>query len=318
MIQPHFKTALVLSGGSARALAHLGVLQELEKHDLQVDLIVGTSMGAIIGALYAYYGNIGAVLDRMRQLVGSDLFLRAVSAANKDEFRLASDSFINRFVWLFKSGIYCTQSVIQPTMVSEEDYLKIMSDLIPEYPMESLTLPFATVAMDLASGEEVVLTRGSLLKAVSASSAIPGILPPVRHEGRTLVDGGWVDNVPVAPAISLGAHCVIAVDAALDLNDLGSLPTSALETLLRAHEISRIFLNNHRKSAADIILVPKVGKMHWANFAALEPCMEAGRKAVEAHLLHIQLQQKKRRAVTRGGAIHPGRTHHWSHPFVIL
>jgi NTE family protein len=203
-------------------------------------------------------------------------------------------------------------------MVSEEDYLKIMSNLIPEHSIERLTIPFAAVAMDLASGEEVVLTRGSLLKAVSASSAIPGILPAVRHEGRTLVDGGWVDNVPVAPAISMGAHFVIAVDAALDLNDLGPLPSSAMESLLRAHEISRIFLNNYRKSASDVLLVPKVGKMHWANFAALEPCMEAGRKAVESHMLHIQLQQQKRRAVTREGALHPGRMHHWNHAFVVI
>lgn len=282
------RSALVLSGGSARALTHLGILEEMENLHLKIDLIVGSSMGAIIGALYAYFGSVSSVIERMRELVGSNLFLKAVSAANKDVMGVSPDSMLNRFLWLFKSGIFCTQSVMQHTMVSEADYLKIMSDLIPDLPIDRLSIPFASVAMDLANGDEVVLTSGSLLKAVSASAAIPGILPPVSIHGRTLVDGGWVDNVPILPAKILGAEFVLAVDAALSLGELGPLPNSALDSLLRANEISRIQLNRYRERGADVLLAPKIGELHWANFAALEPCMMAGRKAFLESLSRIQ------------------------------
>ena len=317
MQQKVFKTALVLSGGSARALTHLGVLEEIERHGLPVDIVVGTSMGAIIGALYALYGSTAPILERLRRLVGSDLFLKAVSVAGSDSLQVAADNTLNRFIWLFKSGIYCTQSVMQSTMVSESDYLKIMSDLIPDVSMDELKIPFAAVAMDLISGEEIVLAGGSLLAAVSASAAIPGILPSVTLHGRRLVDGGWVDNVPVAPAFALGAHFVLAVDASLSMDELGPPPTAALESLLRSNEISRILLNRYRKASADIMLTPRIGKMHWANFAALEPCTTAGRKAFEENLSLITESMHRHRDDFAKGIFHP-HPGDPLHPFTIL
>lgn len=312
-----FKTGLVLSGGSARALTQVGVLEEMERHGFPVDIIVGTSMGAIIGALYALYGSTALVLERLRRLVGSDLFLKAVSVADSNSLQVATDNILNRFIWLFKSGIYCTQSVIQPTMVSEADYLKIMSDLIPAVSMDELKIPFAAVAMDLISGEEIVIARGSLLEAVSASAAIPGILPSVTLHGRRLVDGGWVDNVPVAPAFALGAHFVLAVDASLGIDDLGPPPTSALESLLRSNEISRILLNRHRKTAADIVLTPRIGKMHWANFAALEPCTVVGKRAFAENAPLIMESMHRHRDDLEKGIFHP-HTNDPHHPFIVL
>jgi len=313
-----FKTALVLSGGSARALTHLGVLQEIQRQGIQVDMIVGTSMGAIIGALYAYYADASVVVDKMRKLVESETFQKTLSIAAEDVPTVLPDSLLNRFVWLFRRGVYYTHSMIRSTLVPEETYGEIMRLLIPEVPIEGLPIPFAAIAMDLLSGEEIVLSKGSLRKAVSASAAIPGILPPVEIRGRTLVDGGWVNNVPVAPAIAMGAHFVIAVDASLDIPSLGSLPTSAIESLFRCNEISRITLTRDQRRHADVLLLPKTGQMYWANFGALERCLLAGRGVVKENLKHLRRIRHLRRFMCAGGLLHPARIRGWRHPFTML
>ena len=317
MPQGRFKTALVLSGGSARALAHLGVLEELQKHGTRVDMVVGTSMGAIIGGLYAYHGDAAPVIKKMRNLVENDLFLNAVSVAAEDSPAVAGNGFLNRFVWLFRRGVYYTHSMVRPTLVTEETYSEIMSDLLPDHPIERLAIPFASVALDLLSGEEVVLRKGSLRKAVAASAAIPGLLPPIEIRGRTLVDGGWADNIPVAPAIAMGAHFVIASDACLDIPYLGPLPTSAIESLFRCNEIARILLNRHRKAYADVELVPDLGPMYWANFGELDRCLSAGRAVSKANAARIRRRRRLRRCLTLTGLLHPCRRGRWRHPFIM-
>lgn len=312
-----FKTALVLSGGSARALTHLGILEEIERHRFPVDLIVGCSMGAVVGALYAFYGEVGPTIKKMRQLIENELFIRAVSAATEDASALGPDGFFNRFMWLFRRGVFYTHSMIRSTMVPEEAYIEIIGDLIPDTQIEDLPLPFAAVAMDIVTGEEIVLTHGSLRKAVSASAAIPGILPPVEMHGRILVDGGWIDNVPVAPAIDLGAHFVLAVDATMGVLGLGPPPLSAIESLFRCNEITRIALNRHRKAFADVLLVPELGYVFWADFSGLDRAIVTGSEAFSTHLATIRRRRAHRKLKTLGGLLHPARKPGWRHPFVV-
>ena len=317
MFRSSFKTALVLSGGSARGLTHIGVLEEIQRHDIQVDLIVGTSMGAVVGALYAAYGSIPKTIEKIRELVESEMFTRTLSVAMEDVPAIGPDGFFNRFMWLFRRGVYYTHSMIRPTLIPEETYAEVISQLIPDTAIEDLPLPFAAVSMDLSSGEEIVLSKGSLRKAVSASAAIPGILPPVELNGRILVDGGWIDNVPVAPAIALGAHFVIAVDASLDTFSLGPVPSSAIENLFRCNEISRITLTQQRKSGADIILIPEIGQMYWADFGAMDQCISAGREIVKQNLLRIRRATEARRFKSLYGLLHPARRGKWRHHFLI-
>ena len=101
-----FKSALTLSGGSARALSHLGVIQEIERRKMKFDLIVGTSMGAVIGGLYAYFGDSAKVIERLKNLFESKLFLKtATNAVDEDFAFIGHDGFFNRFVWLFRQGV---------------------------------------------------------------------------------------------------------------------------------------------------------------------------------------------------------------------
>jgi len=312
-----FKTALVLSGGAARALAHLGVIQELERHDLRVDMVIGTSMGAIVGGLYARAGRIEPVLSRIRGFLESDLFLKSVPMILDESQDFGPESLLNRMLWLFRKGAFYTQSLIRPTLVSEEDYTQIINSLIPECNIEDMKIPFAAVATDLLTGDEVVFNKGSLRAAVSASAAIPGILPAVRKPGRLLADGGWVDNIPVVPAVAMGAHFVLAVDAGLSLEGLGPPPVSAIETLFRCNEITRITLNSHRKSAADVLLRPRVHHIRPGDFPAMDQCIESGRQAFMNAVRLIRRKRFKRRCLSLCGLIHPARRCFEMHPFVF-
>jgi NTE family protein len=319
MSKNRFKSALVLSGGSARALAHLGVIEELERSNTKIDMIVGSSMGSIIGGLYAYYGDAATVIAKLRQLFASDIFLRTASTMIDDGTgQLGMDGFFNRFIWLFRKGIYYTHSMLRSELVSESLYSEIIGMLMPDVLLEDLPIPFAAVAMDLKTGEEIVITKGPLRKAVAASSAIPGLFPVIEMNGRSLIDGGWVDNVPVAPAIALGAHFTLAVDATLEISGMPAYPQTAIEIVFRCNEITRILLTRHRKSYADALITPEIGQMFWADFSALDQCISAGRNAFNEKASTILKKATLRRYLTCWGTVHPCRVGEWRHPFLVF
>lgn len=175
------RVGLALGSGSARGLAHLGVLRALAEAGIEVHCIAGASMGALVGAIHAA-GKVDALEATFREFDWKKTV-----------------SFFD--VVLPKSGL------IDGAKVGELVRSHVHADAIEELPM-----PFAAVATDLASGEEVVIRDGDLIEAVRASIAVPGIFTPVRRNGRLLVDGGLTDPVPVSAARALGADYVIAVD----------------------------------------------------------------------------------------------------------
>jgi NTE family protein len=293
----------------------VGVLRELERQRIPVDIIVGTSMGAVVGGLYAYYGDVDMVGERLRLLIESDLFMRSISIASDEPPDEGADGFFNRFLRLFRKGVYYTHSMRRSALITHEDYGEMMEDLMPDCPIEELRIPFAAVAMDLLSGEEQVIRSGSLRTAVAASAAIPGLLPPIEYRGCILVDGGWLDNIPVAPAIAMGGHFVIAADASLDIPGLGPLPAAALEYLFRCNEITRIQLMQHRKQPADVLVTPDIGRTDWSQFSCLDRCSVAGSRALVDSLSTIRRRLLTRRCLTLNGRLHPVRRSCWRHAF---
>jgi NTE family protein len=170
------RVSLALGGGAAKGLAHVGVLRGLEEDGIAVAAIAGTSMGSVVAALHA----------------------RGMSAAEMEAFFAAVDW--RRLGWILLRS------------VGGAAFRDLIRETIGPGPIEALALPFAAACCDLASGEEVVLREGNLEEAVRASSAIPGILPPVVIGGRTLVDGAMVTPVPHAAAASLADAEVLAVN----------------------------------------------------------------------------------------------------------
>jgi NTE family protein len=163
-----------------------------------------------------------------------------------------------------------------------------------------MPIPFAAVSLDLEAGEEVVHTHGRLREAATASSAIPGILPPVRMNGRVLVDGGWVDKIPVLPAYCLGADVVIAADISADIEDTEGYERG-VDVMFRANAIKDAAFVRFLRRLADVVLEPEVKHIHWADFTAIDECIEAGDRAATAAVPKIQelLRRERWRSIFR-------------------
>lgn len=175
------RIGLALGSGSARGLAHLGVIRAIEDAGIKVDFIAGTSMGALIGAIHA--------------------------AGKLDELEATFLTFDWEKTASFFDMVLPKSGLLDGARVSELVRAHIRADTI-----EALPLPFAAVATDIVSGEEVVIRSGDVIEAVRASLSVPGIFTPVRSNGRILVDGGLTNPVPVSAARAMGADIVIAVD----------------------------------------------------------------------------------------------------------
>ena len=183
---PAPKVGLALGSGAARGLAHIGVLRAIKEANIKVEVVTGTSMGAFVGASFA-----AGQLDNL-----ATAFLQ--------------------FDW--KSIVALLDPVFPRSgLIDGQKIANFVRELVHSASVEHLPIPFGAVATDVASGEEVVIGAGDLIDAVRASIAVPGLLTPVRSNGRVLVDGGLVNPVPVSVARLMGANLVIAVDVNHDL-----------------------------------------------------------------------------------------------------
>ena len=214
----NIRVGLALGGGAARGLAHAGVLRALVREEIPIDVIAGTSMGAIIGAAYAATTDVELLQGRIRETLTSERFRRSRLSFLK-ESKERRGGVLYSVANLVKRGIVYGVSNWKRSFLSAEAFAADIESIVPDIAVENTRVPFGAVTLDLEEGEEVVLCHGSLRRAVAASSAIPGVLPPVHLGGRVLIDGGWIDKVPVLPAFRLGADVVIAVDISADVYD---------------------------------------------------------------------------------------------------
>jgi NTE family protein len=292
------KIGLALGGGGARGLAHLGVLRALERERVPVDLLAGTSMGALIGGTYALRPRCDFLIERFRRYLESKEFQKTnFEFLHEHDYssKPALEGIFQRFASFIKKGFFYSQALTRKAPISEEDFARNINFLLDEVAMEKTQVPLAVVAMNLNSGKEVVLREGSLRKAVSASCAIPGILPPVVIGGQHLADGGWVDRVPVRPVRDMGADLVMAVDVTEELQNFEDSDTG-LDIFLRTYDICQRTLCELQIKDADILLRPEVSGVHWSDFGRLEECLQAGEKAVQEKMEEIRKKIKWKKA----------------------
>lgn len=280
------RVGLALGGGAARGLAHIGVLKVLVENEVPIDLIVGTSIGALVGGLYATTGRIDQVERRLVSFLDSPTF-----EANRFNFlrelRSTKKGLIGNLGRLLRRGIFLGYSISRSSFISAEQFERNMNHLLDEVNIEDAKIPFAAVACDLHQGEEVLIREGPLRRAVSASSAIPGVLPPVDWEGRLLVDGGWTSKVPVLAAFKMGADVVIGIDISSELRDTKRLKRG-YDIFIRASSITDSVLKRMQCRMADVLIRPDVGSIHWADFGRAHECMDRGVDAAREKLEQIQ------------------------------
>ncbi|ABB73472.1 NTE family protein [Nitrosospira multiformis ATCC 25196] len=287
------RVGLVLGSGSARGWAHIGVIRALEQAGVRPDLVCGTSIGSLVGAVYA-----AGELDRFEQ-------------------------------WVLGLGVREVIAYIDISLGSGllkgERLMSFFRDKFPDRPVQDLALPFAAVATSLHTGAEVWLREGSTLEAVRASIALPGLFSPVLCEGSVLVDGGLVNPVPVSLARAMGADVVIAVDLSFDMlgrhlraepppdasagdvmdwirklqESLGALlpahsaeipkMPSMLDVLASSINIMQVRINRSRMAGEppDLIIAPRLAHLGLLDFHRAREAIEEGKQAVErvAHSL---------------------------------
>jgi NTE family protein len=259
-------------------------------------------MGAIIGGAFAATRDASAVETRVHEVLGSEAFGKSRLKFLKETKEQKGGLFFS-VANLVRRGIFFGLSNLRESFISAEEIAHSLEAIIPDVQIEELDRPFGAVALDLQSADEVLLRSGSLRAAALASSAIPGVLPPSRWNERLLIDGGWVDKIPVLPAFLLGADVVIAVDISADLQEARDYRRGA-DIMVRANSIKDAVLVGQSRRMADMVLEPRVRHVHWADFSAYRRCIEAGDEAVTEALPRIRELLGRERWLS---IIRPGR-----------
>jgi len=249
------KIALVLGGGAAKGFAHVGVIRVLEQEKIPISMIVGTSVGSLIGGMYA---------------------------ANPDSFQLEWLAFkIDRNDILDFSIVYSKFGPVQGARLESflEQNVKVKK-------IEETKIPFSPVATDLNTGETVTLDRGSLAKAIHASSAIPGVFVPVQFDNRTLVDGGVTDNVACDIARAKGADIIIAVNLSKDVKNYQI--DSLVDIMAQSVSIMMHRSTKEKLSTGDVVIEPDTKGISMFDFSQKKQLMEEGMKSARAAIPRIR------------------------------
>lgn len=290
MAKEKLKVALALGGGGARGLAHIGVLKVLERENIPIDIITGTSMGAIIGGVYALKKDISAiekVAEKYSKISEFNIDFSFNEKGEKDK-----SFFLKKMSDFLKKGYILNLELRRKYIDDGEGIKKIIKELVDDKTFSDTKIPFATVAADLVKGEKVILNQGKLFDALLASSSIPGMFPPVILDKKILVDGGIVDVVPIEVAQSLGANFVIAVSVSQSIKKRREF-SNAVEIFFRSDSITSAELRKLQLSFADVLITPKVGRFHWSDFSKPEQCIREGEMAAQDAISELKQKLKK-------------------------
>ncbi|MCB1182214.1 patatin-like phospholipase family protein [bacterium] len=281
------KIGLALGSGGARGLAHAGVLEALEEAGIRADVVAGTSMGSIVGGLYAHDPDPARVWERLGAYVGNEEFASYWAPfvpRDENEARDPQSRLAGIFDYMQRKLI-AVKTVTRPSMQPESKLRGPLTELFGPIRFSDLQIPFAAMALDLISGEGVIYSDGPLVDGIYASSAIPAVFPPIEKDGRMVCDGGGPYRVPVEACQDMGANLVIAVDIpAFEETHFAT----GLDMILRSNTIARQRLNAFVCAQADFVIRPAVTEFHWADFGAGEACRARGYAATREALPRLQ------------------------------
>ncbi|AIS14318.1 patatin-like phospholipase family protein [Pseudomonas chlororaphis] len=280
---PRPKIGLVLSGGAARGLAHIGVLKALEEQGVKIDAIAGTSMGAVIGGLYAS----GYKIDELEKLALGIDWQQALSDAPPRAdvpFRRKQDD--RDFLVKQKLSFRDDGSLGLPLGVIQGQNLALLLESMLAHASDTrdfdkLPIPFRAVATDIASGEKVVFRKGHLPRVIRASMSIPAVFAPVELDGRLLVDGGMTDNIPLDVARDMGVDIAIVVDIGTPLRSRQQLATvvdvlNQSITLMTRRNSEEQLATLHKN---DVLIQPPLASFGVTDFGRAREMIDAGYRA---------------------------------------
>lgn len=278
------RTCVVLSGGGARGFAHIGVLRWLEANRVPIDCVVGTSMGAVIGGLYASGLSIDRIEAAMRSTDWSELRGPDAPRPNRPPRRQEEDY---EYTLPLELRVQGGRAVLPSSVFGGARFEQRLREWLGPRPkdeaFDALPLPFRAVATRLGTGEARVLDRGDLALAIRASMSVPGLFEPTRIDDGLYVDGGLVSNLPVDVARALGAERVIAVSVGTGLADestLGSFVDVAVQTLAILTE-QNVRTQLTRMRPDDVLITPPLGRLTFLDFPQVDDGVAAGTRGAE-------------------------------------
>ena len=285
------KIGLALSGGGARGAAHIGVLRILEREQIPIDYVAGTSMGSIVGGMYASGMPVDEIESQLIAVDWDNLFDDRIDRKDRT-FRRKTDDRL----WLIdrKPGFKDGKIKLPTALVQAQKVDKLLTSLtLPVSDIEhfdDLPVPFRAVAADIQTGEIAVLESGSLAKAIRASMAIPAIMAPVNWDGQMLVDGGIASNLPIEVVRQMGADIVIAVDISTPLksDDVAESVlsiTGQLTGLLVQRNVAREL---RTLTDSDVLIRPELGDIGSGEFHRVDEAVPTGEVAAEDSLDELQ------------------------------
>ena len=285
------KIGLVLSGGGARGFAHIGVLKVLEENNVPIDYIVGTSMGSIIGGLYAI-GLSPEEIERGVQGIAWDKVFNDFAYREYQTFRRKQDDFdffnIHR-VGLSSDGLQLSPGLIEGQQIELAlDRLAYPGFHINDY--DKLRIPFRAIATNIENGKPFVIQDGNIARAMRASMSIPGALPPITIDNTLLVDGGIADNIPISTAREMGADIVIVVDISAPLSNKEDIKSTVDVTGQLTTIMTRRIANSQLKTLKgnDILIIPGEKEISSSDFDKYPELIIAGESAATEKLENIK------------------------------
>lgn len=284
------KAVIALGGGGARGIAHLGCMEAIGEAGVQTERIVGVSIGSLVGALYAAEQDIHAAKAKAIRLLSSPIFSKKCQqilgtsvTELGDETSARSNQYdagwftrwYVRFERVLRNGHRLGKMIRGPAILENDLLIEVIERLLPDIQLEELAIPLSVVAVDLVSGRQVVLERGSLRKAVLASMSIPAFFPPVAWGEMALSDIGVLDSVPTMVARSYHSDWTIAVDVSGSMRPIKSFG-SAFDVLMRMEEIGEKLCRDSSRMTTDLTIRPHVGERPWYDFSSPDELISAG------------------------------------------
>ncbi|MGH8372143.1 MAG: patatin-like phospholipase family protein [Gammaproteobacteria bacterium] len=281
-VQSAPRICLVLSGGGARGAAHVGALEALEQLHIPVDCIAGTSIGAIIGGLYAA-GMSAQQLDQV--LHTRDLQASMANQLQRNLLTYQEKQYLLQYIVQAEFGYADGRAFFPQGIIAGNDPSRILNDLTlltdQNQDFSKLPIPFKAVATDIDTGKMVVLDHGNLAEALRASMSVPGVYPPVQFQGHTLVDGGLVRNLPTDVARGMGAQIIIAVNVGTPLTPLGN-EQDVVNVSLQVVKIlgqQNVDVSTASMQPGDILISPDLGDITSTDFNRMGDAIRIGKQA---------------------------------------
>ncbi len=276
------RVALLLGGGGARGLAHIGVLRALENAAVPIYAIAGTSIGAIVAAEYGRQQNSAACQRLFERFARSHSFKElGLDRVGKDLQR--GQGFWNTILSGIRENVLVAVALRRESIASREKIDAVLSEFVGDGELSLLAMPVRISAADLKSSQAVCFASGSILGAVRASTSLPGYFPPVRLDGRLLVDGEVTSVIPIDSLAGLGITHTIAVDVSGAIWPNWEIST-ALQALLRQQEIERSIFRSYIHRLCDIVVRPELNGAFWTDFDRVEEFVVTGYNAMTAAL----------------------------------